>query len=214
MKSWNDCCKNRKEGPTNKTDMVAGDVEEENEIQLEPEKYVDMFADSGDEGMEKESKAEETGAAVSDSDSETEKVVKQTTEDVDVDVANENPAVENEKEATIEMDKEVQEPVAVKPVEKDQFEKTLESLSNIRNKMENMSKEELEEALKTLPSLHYTSTEDGRTTPVHLRDIEIPLKPLTEFMHEKRALYKQVFRNVNKKEFKSMLPKYLRVSVF
>ena len=49
-------------------------------------------------------------------------------------------------------------------------------------------------------------------TPVHLRDIEVPLLSLTEYVDDKKILYKQVFKNINKKEFKFMLPKYLRVS--
>lgn len=96
---------------------------------------------------------------------------------------------------------------------KDHFEETLKTLTNIRNKMEEMTKEELENALKQLPSLNDVTNDpkDGRTTPIHLRDIEIPLKSLTEYVHEKKALYKQCFHNINKKEFKSMLPKYLLV---
>lgn len=97
--------------------------------------------------------------------------------------------------------------------ESDDFEKRLKSLSDIRNSMSLMTKEELEEALKKLPSL--TESEDlaidGRNTPVHLRDIQIPLVSLTEYVEDKNFLYKQVFRNINKKEFKFMLPKYLRV---
>merc|ERR1712113_329582 len=85
------------------------------------------------------------------------------------------------------------------------------SLSEIRNNMSSMSKEELEEALANLPSLtHETVCEDGRVTPPHLRDIDVPISSLTEYVEDKKALYKQVFKNINKKEFKFMLPKYLR----
>ena len=97
--------------------------------------------------------------------------------------------------------------------EDDDFEKTLKSLSDIRNNMAGMTKEELEEALQKLPSLTegHGAAPDGRTTPVHLRDIHIPLVSLTDYVDDKKLLYKQVFKNVNKKEFKFMLPKYLRV---
>ena len=181
--------------------------EDPKEPEPEPEQFVDMFADSGDEGKEKSN----DGVKVSESGSDIDNVK---TEEMEV-------TVSKDDEKKTEESMEIIEPAPViaeeKPLDddKDDFEKTLKTLSDIRSKMESMSKEELEEALKTLPNLNDVSNAlaDGRTTPIHLRDIDIPLRSLTTFVHEKRALYKQVFRNVNKKEFKFMLPKYLRVSV-
>lgn len=155
--------------------------------------YVDIFADSGDDEKQ---------------NSDVEDVEKmEPNEEQDLDVKKEEDA-----EVVPAQDKdEVDVSMSNEPAE--EFEKTLKTLSNIKNKMEDMTKEELEEALKAIPSLtNNTTSNDGRSTPVHLRDIQIPLKSLTDYVHDKRALYKQVFRNINKKEFKFMLPKYLRVS--
>ena len=92
---------------------------------------------------------------------------------------------------------------------------TLQSLADLKNRMETMSREELEEALKNLPTKEQkVNDEDGRTTPIHLRDIVVPIRSLTDFVDDKRVLYKQIFRTINKKEFKRMLPKYLRVCQF
>ena len=170
------------------------------------EKKVDMFADSGDEA-EEENK----------SDVKVIEAVDQVME-VDSTEANPQPDVNDASKdgdgagiaAVIQDDKSKEW-----NDKDDEFERTLKSLQEIRNTMETMTKEELENALK-LHSLDTVKTEadDGRKTPVHLRDIEIPLKSLTEYVNDPKALFKQLFRNINKKEFKHMLPKSLMVKCF
>ena len=169
---------------------------------------VDMFADTWetkekDDGVKQEQ--EEGKPALGD-------VV-----EMEVDISETGGLDLEEKQAVVktENEQDLETETTENQVEekKDNFEETLKTLTNIRNKMEEMTKEELENALKQLPSLNDVTNDpkDGRTTPIHLRDIEIPLKSLTEYVHEKKALYKQCFHNINKKEFKSMLPKYLLV---
>lgn len=195
----------------------GGDEDGKNENNKQQEGGVmDMFADSGDEKEPVDEtnkivtateieKVTENEVAMDVDKTDTAGDLNQSVVTSDVTSNLNDIAVEIKIEkADNETDKET-----VSPKKEDNFETTLKTLTNIRNRMGEMSKEELEEALRHIPNLNDES--DGRKTPVHLRDIVVPMKSLTEYVHDKRALYKQVFRNVNKKEFKFMLPKYLRV---
>ena len=107
-----------------------------------------------------------------------------------------------------------QERREAKKKEEEEYRKTLDKLQNLRNKVDVMSVDELEAALKDLPSfdeLQKQNQEDGRKTPPHLRNIEVPVKSLAEYVYDKKILYKQLFKVMNKKEFKSKLPKSLLV---
>lgn len=173
---------------------------DENEEQKE-EKVIDMFADSGDE----------TKPTVEGDQQDT-----KNTDQVEKMEVEESSTTEGTAEAKKEpAEHEDKTEMQVEPPKIEEAPKvdTLKSLDELRNKMDQMTSEELEAALKNLPSSVQQSkdADDGRTTPVHLRDIEIPIKSLTEFVFDKRILWKQVFRTINKKEFKRMLPKYLRV---
>lgn len=183
---------------------------------------VDMFAESGDEKDKEQQpkKVPEEKVIVDNStekevdqavaDSENEKNVKELepvpSETVKVEEETEKEAVAKDTSTGGAIDASTAGAVEIST---GSAVDTLKSLAEIRNRMEEMSREELEAALKDLPSKD--NTEDGRTTPFHLRDIFVPFKSLTEFVDNKRVLYKQVFRTINKKEFKKMLPKYLRV---
>jgi len=95
------------------------------------------------------------------------------------------------------------------------YEQTLTKLQSLRGKVEEMSVEDLEAALQGLPTMNQLKEddpllEDGRRTPLHLRDIDIPIKTMVDYIDDKKALYKQVFKSINKKEFKAMLPKPLQ----
>ena len=201
----------------NKVDKINQDKDESQSDDDEQEKaneedYVDIFADSGDENDIKRGGAEDSVDA-EEKEKEEEEPVKM---EVDEDDAS-NKASDEITPVVTEEEQGNKEAIETKEVEKEkndeeEYEVTLKTLSNIRNQMQDMTKEELEEALRKLPSLNDGEDvpADGRTTPIHLRDIHVPLKSLTEYVQDKRVLYKQCFRNINKKEFKFMLPKYLR----
>ena len=183
---------------------------------------VDMFAESGDEKEEKSNSdvvaaegEKATGEAEKTEAAEIEKVVRKENDEVKP----EGDEVKPEGDEVIgdieQNDSEEQQEVKEETTPGESNVDTLKSLAEIRNRMGEMSREELEEALKNLPSKgNEMYGEDGRTTPVHLRDLVVPFKSLTEFVDNKRVLYKQVFRTINKKQFKRMLPKYLRVGIF
>lgn len=184
--------------------VVTNEDEEMNDEEEEKvDDAVDMFAESGDEKEEKTDKLKETVVG------EAEKVVTEEagkTDEHNLRAVADGERPEEEKKAEQQAgDKEAAAPDEANV-------DTLKTLAEIRNRMGEMSREELEAALKNLPSKgNEAEPEDGRTTPIHLRDIVVPFKSLTEFVDNKRSLYKQVFRTINKKEFKRMLPKYLRV---
>ncbi|XP_012555519.1 trichohyalin isoform X1 [Hydra vulgaris] len=168
------------------------------EVKCKIEKKVDMFADSGEEDQEKDEIVAESNEQPMEVD----------LKDGDVQSAvNPVTVCDNNSSITTLMQDEKSKEWNDKD---DEFERTLKSLQEIRNTMETMTKEELENALK-LHSLDTIKIEadDGRKTPLHLRDIEIPIKSLTEYVGNHRLLFKQIFRNINKKEFKHMLPKSL-----
>ena len=180
-------------------------TEPSNEEEQKEEKEIDMFADSGDEAGTREDN--ELGETIQENE-EKKKISTDVAEPMQEDPIENTDSVETEP--TVVTDAIVQgEQVPEKP-EID----TLKSLHDLRDKMDQMTSEELELALKGLPSgTNLTKdVDDGRTTPVHLRDIHVPIQSLTEFVYDKKILFKQLFRSVNKKEFKRMLPKYLRVS--
>ena len=198
--------------------VSTNEDEEMDDGEEEVDDAVDMFAESSDEKEEKNDKIKETIVAAAATEE-----VASTTETV---IAKEQQPIADgdkkpEEEEITETAAKQQEAEGGEPTTKKEAATpdgtgvdTLKTLAEIRNRMGEMSREELEAALKNLPSKgNKTDAEDGRTTPVHLRDIVVPFKSLTEFVDNKRSLYKQVFRTVNKKEFKRMLPKYLRVKL-
>lgn len=195
-----------------------GDVEMKGEHgsggeQDEEEKVIDMFADSGDEGKEPTAEGDNEKSDIG-------QIASKEEDKLDIDSGmpiKEEPLDDFEMKPVNETISAVQPEIPKEEILEEEIPKvdTLKSLDELRNRMDQMTSEELEAALKNLPSTNLgKDAEDGRTTPLHLRDIHVPIRSLTEFVsNDKRTLWKQIFRTINKKEFKRMLPKYLRVRV-